>query len=58
MLSHKVWPTYASFFKYDQALQSDSRIFLKLLLYPFVCTYTCKCAMNIIEKYEYGMAVG
>ena len=25
---------------------------------PIVCVYTCRCAANIVEKYERGLVVG
>ena len=31
---------------------------LKLLLHPIVRVYTCKCAANIVEKYERSLVVG
>ena len=31
---------------------------IKLLLHPIVRVYTCKCAMNIVEKYEHGLVAG
>ena len=33
-------------------------VHLKLLLHPIVRVYTCKCAANIVEKYEHSLVVG
>ena len=36
----------------------DLLLYFKPVLLPVVRAYTCKCAVNIVEKYEHSLVVG
>ena len=42
----------------EEAIKGGAWIFIKLPLHPIERVHTCKCATNIVEKYERSLVVG